>query len=93
MFLYGGCLSAAASITAAVFRLPEALWISLMLCVGFGVNALIVTPIINHHRDAALAGDNRAKILFRNYHFLSVFIFVTQLFSSVYVIFTHTLWS
>jgi hypothetical protein len=48
MFIFGGALSISAAIISAINNLPTALWVSFAMCIGFGINAFILTPTINH---------------------------------------------
>ncbi len=95
MFIFGLGLSLCASLAASfvVFGAdasPEnaknALWLSLLSAVGFAVNAFVVTPIINRNRDGMLAEDPVAITRFKQFHFLSVGIFMVQLGASLYLL-------
>jgi len=60
--------------------------ISALMAIGFLINAFMITPRINRHRDEMIAGDNDAKRAFARLHFLSVAIFIGQLCTSTYIV-------
>jgi hypothetical protein len=62
--------------------------LSLAIAAGFGINAFIITPVINRYRDRMLDNDLTAKQKFVLFHFISVAIFLTQLLASSYILVT-----
>jgi len=86
MFVYGLALSLAASAVAAFDGDKINALLSIAISTGFALNAFIVTPIINKQRDSMLDGDQVASKKFKQFHFVSVAIFITQLITSIYII-------
>ena len=86
MFVYGLALSLAASVVAAVNGDKINALLSISISTGFALNAFIVTPIINKQRDSMLDGNEAASKKFKQFHFVSVAIFLVQLITSAYII-------
>ena len=91
MFIFGLILSLMASSVAAYDGVAPIALLSIFISTGFALNAFVVTPIINKQRDAMLEGDDTAGKKFKQFHFVSVAIFVAQLITSSYIVVTHTL--
>ena len=91
MFIFGLFLSLAASAIAAYDGLEQMALLSITIATGFAVNAFAVTPIINKHRDAMLEGNDAAGKKFKQFHFVSVAIFLIQLLASSYIVFTNSI--
>ena len=91
MFLYGLALSLAASAAAAFDGDRIIALLSIATSTGFVVNAFVVTPIINKQRDYMLDGDEAASKKFKQFHFVSVAIFFTQLIASTYIVLINLL--
>ena len=91
MFIFGLILSLMASSVAAYDGVAEMALLSIFISTGFVLNAFVVTPIINKQRDAMLEGDENAGKKFKQFHFVSVAIFLTQLITSSYIVVTHTI--
>ena len=94
MFIFGLILSLMASSVAAYDGDAEMALLSIFISTGFVLNAFVVTPIINKQRDAMLEGDENAGKKFKQFHFVSVAIFLVQLITSSYIVVTniiHTL--
>ena len=88
MFIFGLILSLMASSIAAYDGLAEMALLSIFISTGFVLNAFVVTPIINKQRDAMLEGDENAGKKFKQFHFVSVAIFLVQLITSSYIVVT-----
>ena len=88
MFIFGLILSLMASSVAAYDGVAEMALLSIFISTGFVLNAFVVTPIINKQRDAMLEGDENAGKKFKQFHFVSVAIFLVQLITSSYIVVT-----
>ena len=88
MFIFGLMLSLAASAIAAYDGVSQMALLSIFVSTGFALNAFVVTPIINKQRDAMLKGDDDAGKKFKQFHFVSVAIFLVQLITSSYIVVT-----
>ena len=88
MFIFGLILSLMASSVAAYDGVAEMALLSIFISTGFALNAFVVTPIINKQRDAMLEGDENAGKKFKQFHFVSVAIFLVQLITSSYIVVT-----
>ena len=88
MFIFGLILSLMASSVAAYDGVAEMALLSIFISTGFVLNAFVVTPIINKQRDAMLEGDENAGKKFKQFHFVSVAIFLVQLIASSYIVVT-----
>ena len=88
MFIFGLILSLMASSVAAYDGVAEMALLSIFISTGFVLNAFVVTPIINKQRDAMLEGDENAGKKFKQFHFVSVAIFLIQLLASSYIVVT-----
>ena len=88
MFIFGLILSLMASSVAAYDGVAEIALLSIFISTGFVLNAFVVTPIINKQRDAMLEGDDNAGKKFKQFHFVSVAIFLVQLITSSYIVVT-----
>lgn len=86
MFIFGLILSLMASSVAAYDGVAEMALLSIFISTGFVLNAFVVTPIINKQRDAMLEGDENAGKKFKQFHFVSVAIFLAQLITSSYIV-------
>ena len=93
MFLFGLILSLMASSVAAYDGVAEMALLSIFISTGFVLNAFVVTPIINKQRDAMLEGDENAGKKFKQFHFVSVAIFLVQLITSSYIVVTSIIHS
>ena len=93
MFIFGLILSLMASSVAAYDGVAEMALLSIFISTGFVLNAFVVTPIINKQRDAMLEGDENAGKKFKQFHFVSVAIFLTQLITSSYIVVTSIIHS
>ena len=93
MFIFGLILSLMASAVAAYDGVAEMALISIFISTGFVLNAFVVTPIINKQRDAMLEGDDNAGKKFKQFHFVSVAIFLVQLIASSYIVVTSIIQS
>ena len=93
MFIFGLILSLMASSVAAYDGVAEMALLSIFISTGFVLNAFVVTPIINKQRDAMLEGDENAGKKFKQFHFVSVAIFLVQLIASAYIVVTNTMHS
>ena len=91
MFIFGLILSLAASTVAAYDGIAKVALLSIFIATGFALNAFVVTPIINKHRDAMLEGDAAAGKKFKQFHFVSVAIFLVQLMASSYIVVTNSI--
>ena len=92
-FLFGLILSLVASAVAAYDGVAEMALLSIFISTGFVLNAFVVTPIINKQRDAMLEGDDNAGKKFKQFHFVSVAIFLVQLIASLYIVVTSIIQS
>ena len=88
MFIFGLILSLLASSVAAYDGIAEMALLSIFVSTGFVLNAFVVTPIINKQRDAMLEGDENDGKKFKQFHFVSVAIFLVQLITSSYIVVT-----
>ena len=93
MFIFGLILSLMASSVAAYDGVAEMARLSIFISTGFVLNAFVVTPIINKQRDAMLEGDENAAKKFKQFHFVSVAIFLVQLITSSYIVVTSIIHS
>ena len=93
MFIFGLILSLMASSVAAYDGVAEMALLSIFISTGFVLNAFVVTPIINKQRDAMLEGDDNAGKKFKQFHFVSVAIFLVQLIASSYIVVTSIIQS
>ena len=93
MFIFGLILSLMASSVAAYDGVAEMALLSIFIATGFVLNAFVVTPIINKQRDAMLEGDDNAGKKFKQFHFVSVAIFLVQLIASSYIVVTSIIQS
>ena len=93
MFIFGLILSLMASSVAAYDGVAEMALLSIFISTGFVLNAFVVTPIINKQRDAMLEGDENAGKKFKQFHFVSVAIFLIQLITSSYIVVTSIIHS
>ena len=93
MFIFGLILSLMASSVAAYDGVAEMALLSIFISTGFVLNAFVVTPIINKQRDAMLEGDENAGKKFKQFHFVSVAIFLAQLITSSYIVVTSIIHS
>ena len=93
MFIFGLILSLMASSVAAYDGDAEMALLSIFISTGFVLNAFVVTPIINKQRDAMLEGDENAGKKFKQFHFVSVAIFLVQLITSSYIVVTSIIHS
>ena len=93
MFIFGLILSLMASSVAAYDGILEMALLSIFISTGFVLNAFVVTPIINKQRDAMLEGDENAGKKFKQFHFVSVAIFLVQLITSSYIVVTSIIHS
>ena len=93
MFIFGLILSLMASSVAAYDDVAEMALLSIFISTGFALNAFVVTPIINKQRDAMLEGDENAGKKFKQFHFVSVAIFLVQLITSSYIVVTSIIHS
>ena len=93
MFIFGLILSLMASAVAAYDGVAEMALLSIFISTGFVLNAFVVTPIINKQRDAMLEGDDNAGKKFKQFHFVSVAIFLVQLITSSYIVVTSIIHS
>ena len=89
MFIFGLILSLLASAIAAYDGVAQMALLSVFVSTGFVVNAFLVTPIINKQRNAMLAGDDTAGKKFKQFHFVSVAIFLVQFIASSYIVVTN----
>ena len=86
MFIFGLILSLMASAAAALAGVVHTALLSLAISTGFAMNAFFVTPVINKHRDGMLKGDDLAAVRFKQFHLVSVAVFVLQLAVSAYIV-------
>ena len=93
MFIFGLILSLMASAAAAYDGVAQMALLSIFISTGFVLNAFVVTPIINKQRDAMLEGDENAGKKFKQFHFVSVAIFLVQLITSSYIVVTSIIHS
>jgi hypothetical protein len=89
MFIFGLILALMASAFAAYDGFAQMALLSIFVSTGFALNAFVVTPIINKQRDAMLEGDDIAGKKFKQFHFVSVAIFLVQLIASSYIVATN----
>jgi hypothetical protein len=83
MFLYGFILSFFAFVTALISG--DVIFYSVPLISGlfFLFNTYAITPKINLYRDKFKEGELIFEKKFKQFHFISVFIFLGQLLSSI----------
>ena len=86
MFIFGFGTSSIAALAALIEGQENLAIFSSLMAIGFLVNTFAITPRINGHRDAMIAGDNDAKRAFARLHFLSVAVFIGQLCTSTYIV-------
>ena len=86
MFLYGMILALIAFILT-INNYTSIYWIiSLVSAIFFATNLFFITPRINQFRDEANLGNPQSEKNFKRFHFLSVFLFMIQLLSSLYLL-------
>ena len=86
LFLFGFIVSTISIYTSYFEGLIFGLILSLLMSVGFFLNFYFLTPLINSKRELSLKGDELAKKIFKKLHFLSVLIFILQLFGTIIII-------
>ena len=86
LFMFGFVTSSIAAIFSMFDNEHLITVVSAMIAFGFLINALILTPKINQFRDKANSGDADAEKVFARLHLLSVGIFGSQFFASLYLI-------
>ena len=86
LFMFGFVTSSIAAIFSMFDNEHLITVVSAMIAFGFLINALILTPKINQFRDKANSGNDDAKKIFERLHLLSVGIFGSQFFASLYLI-------
>lgn len=89
LFLVGLFTSLAMIMLSFFGKEQELILISCLIAAGFAINCFILTPTINNARDAVLAGHAQKEKQFKVLHLLSVFIFVTQICLSIFVVVTN----
>jgi hypothetical protein len=75
MFIFGFLTSTIAAIASVFESNLDIATISSGIAVGFLINAFVITPKINKHRDKVLNGDLAAKTIFKRLHLTSVCLF------------------
>ena len=91
MFIFGCITSSLATVTAFFENNLAVAAISGCIAIGFLVNVLVITPLINKYRDAMIDGDLTAKTMFGRLHLVSVAVFFAQLVASFYAIVNSTI--
>jgi len=86
--MFGFITSSCATLAALFDSHSQSAVISALVALGFLSNAFILTPQINKYRDALLAGDTTAKVMFGRLHLISVAVFLVQLLASGYIVIT-----
>ncbi len=82
IFIFGLTMVAVAAILAMLEGQTLVGGLSTASALGFAVNAFIIAPTINGHRDAVSAGDTSRSSKFRATHSLSVIIYLAQIIVS-----------
>ena len=86
LFMFGFVTSSIAAIVSMFDNEHLITVVSATTAFGFLFNALILTPKINKFRDRANSGNADAEKVFARLHLLSVGIFGSQFFASLYLI-------
>ena len=90
LFMFGFVTSSIATFFSLVEGELLDIFVSAAIAFGFLINALILTPKINQFRDKANSGDGDSEKIFARLHLLSVSIFGSQFFASLYLIISQT---
>ena len=91
MFLYGFILSFVTLLLSIYIRDQLLILISVFITIFFLINTYIITPKINFHRDQFNDGVMKSEKVFKQYHLISVSIFLVQLISSISAIIVNNL--
>lgn len=78
-FIFGGILASITFIFSFILKDHWSIIISFIIALGFIINLLIIMPKINSISDSDNIEEKKKKKLFRNWHFSSVFIYLTQI--------------
>lgn len=91
MFLYGFILSFLAFLISFIDSNIRYWSISLTSSILFLFNTYVITPRINLYRDQFKAGDLSFETKFKQFHLISVFIFLFQLLGSSFLVILYFL--
>ena len=86
MFLYGLIAMLLAFLTTLNSQLNIYWIISAISSIFFAINLYIITPKINYYRDEAKLGNSLSEKKFKQFHLLSVVLFILQLLGSLYLL-------
>ena len=86
MFLYGMIAMLLAFLTTLNSQLNIYWIISAISSIFFAINLYIITPKINYYRDEAKLGNSLSEKKFKQFHLLSVVLFILQLLGSLYLL-------
>ena len=86
MFLYGLIAMLLAFLTTLNSQLNNYWIISAISSILFAINLYIITPKINYYRDDAKLGNSLSERKFKQFHLLSVALFISQLLGSLYLL-------
>ena len=89
MFLYGLIVMLLATLSTLSSQLDIYWIISAFSSIFFAINLYIITPKINYYRDEAKIGSPLSEKKFKQFHLLSVVLFILQLLGSLYLLFIY----
>ena len=81
-FIFGLILASLAFIFSFILKDHWSIIISFIISIGFILNLFIIMPKINYISDNENLNKEKKKKQFRNWHFLSVFIYLIQIIIS-----------
>ncbi|MAC42277.1 MAG: hypothetical protein CMJ05_10900 [Pelagibacterales bacterium] len=81
-FIFGLILASLAFIFSFILKDHWSIIISFIISLGFILNLFIIMPKINYISDNENLNKEKKKKQFRNWHFLSVFIYLIQIIIS-----------
>ncbi len=82
-FIFGLILASLAFIFSFILKDHWSIIISFIISLGFILNLFIIMPKINYISDNENLNKEKKKKQFRNWHFLSVFIYLIQIIISI----------
>ena len=89
-FIFGLILASLAFIFSFILKDHWSIIISFIISLGFILNLFIIMPKINYISDNENLNKEKKKKQFRNWHFLSVFIYLIQIIISSIGIYLST---
>ena len=87
LFLFGLFMSVIGGLFLIYLQQMGVFVIALIICLGFGINLLFLTPRINAVRDNRSISEPERRQLFKTYHSLSVVLFVLNFVLAICIIY------